>query len=171
MGFNTSSVWIKVAIICLALALLLFVIGFATTHWMVLSGYRSSSYGLWSHEYCDHHRCADNKITGALLRQYKWEDWYRATQAFECIGLICLSVALLVIILFVFVDRMRKRNPLIAIIILSFCAVVAMVIGFLIFALKLEDYGYSVGWSMALAIAGCILTFVAGVMCVIDLKK
>jgi len=45
-----------------------------------------------------------------------------------------------------------------------------MVIGFLIFGLKMPD-SYGVDWSMGIAIAACILTFVAGVMAVIDIQK
>lgn len=133
-----------------------------------------SDYGLWRANVCradyrSRYGCSSFSITSMWLKRNGWEDWYRATQAFECIGLICLAMALLIMVLFVFVDRMRKRSPLLAVIFFCFAAVIAMVIGFLIFGIKLE--GYDIGWSMGLAIAGCVLTFVAGVMSVIDLKK
>lgn len=44
-----------------------------------------------------------------------------------------------------------------------------MVIGFIVFATKYEEKGYEVGWSMGVAIAGCICTFVAGIMCVLQI--
>ncbi|XP_060569337.1 uncharacterized protein LOC132727774 [Ruditapes philippinarum] len=172
MGFNTTSVWIKVAFICLLLALVLFVIGFATISWMTSYNY---ALGLWKTKSCyntiRHYdgRCRTSSITSAWLKLAGWEDWFRATQAFECIGLICLGMALLIMFLFVFVDSMKKRSPLLAVIFFCFGAVLAMVIGFLILGLKLDHL--DIGWSMGLAIAGCILTFVAGVMSVIDLKK
>lgn len=45
-----------------------------------------------------------------------------------------------------------------------------MIIGFLIFGLKMHE-AYSVDWSMGVAIAASILTLVAGVMAVVDLNK
>lgn len=169
MGFNTSSIWIKVALICLLLGTLLFVIGFATNVWMTTDGYRYANYGLWRVESCDRVSCSSFKITHDWLRLHGMDDWYHATQAFECMGLIAVCIALLICLLFVFVDTMRKRTPLLATIFFCFAAVLCMVIGFLIIGIKMEYY--SIGWSMGLAIAGCALTFVAGVMCVIDLKK
>ncbi|WAR19101.1 hypothetical protein MAR_000939 [Mya arenaria] len=125
MGFNTASVWLKVSVVCLALATLVFVIGFATVSWMSYGGaYGSSDYGLWRHSGCDRSRCWSYKISGYWLDVQGWE-------------------------------------------------VLAMVIGFLIFALKFDDVhaAYGVGWSMGLAIAGAILAFIAGVFLVIELKK
>ncbi|XP_052768276.1 uncharacterized protein LOC128208757 [Mya arenaria] len=174
MGFNTASVWLKVSVVCLALATLVFVIGFATVSWMSYGGaYGSSDYGLWRHSGCDRSRCWSYKISGYWLDVQGWEDWYQATRAFECVGLICLGLALLITFLFVFVDRCKKRSALIATIVFTFAAVLAMVIGFLIFALKFDDVhaAYGVGWSMGLAIAGAILAFIAGVFLVIELKK
>lgn len=63
MGFNTSSIWIKVALICLLLGTLLFVIGFATNVWMTTDGYRYANYGLWRVESCDRVSCSSFKIT------------------------------------------------------------------------------------------------------------
>lgn len=165
MGFNTSSIFIKVAFVCVLLATLLFIIGFATVSWMVYDQYHTYDtydYGLWRVKHCGRRNSCSNYGTPT-------QDWMRATQAFECMGLISLAVAVIITVLFVFVDKMRKRSPLIAIIIFCFVAVACMIIGFIIFGTKLSSA--DVGWSMGVAIAGCILTFVAGVMCVIDLKK
>ena len=49
-------------------------------------------------------------------------DSHRAVQAFESMGLICVAMALLILCLYVFMDRMRKRSPLIAIIVFTFAA-------------------------------------------------
>ena len=48
-----------------------------------------------------------------------------------------------------------------------------MVIGFIIMATQFDGHYTSLSpdWSMWLAIAGCILAFIAGVMCVIDLNR
>ena len=59
------------------------------------------------------------------------------------------------------------------IIIIFFFSVVFMVIGFIIMATQFDGHYTSLSpdWSMWLAIAGCILAFIAGVMCVIDLNR
>ena len=48
-------------------------------------------------------------------------------------------------------------------------SVFCMVIGFIVFATKYEEKGLDIGWSMGVAIAGCICTFVAGIMCVLQI--
>ena len=55
----------------------------------------------------------------------------------------------------------------------NFISVVFMVIGFIIMATQFDDYHSSLSpdWSMWLAIVGCILAFISGVMCVIDLNR
>ena len=57
--------------------------------------------------------------------------------------------------------------------IFNFISVVFMVIGFIIMATQFDDYHSSLSpdWSMWLAIVGCILAFISGVMCVIDLNR
>ena len=53
---------------------------------------------------------------------YSISDSHRAVQALECMGLISLGVAVLIILLFLFIDGMRRRSPLIAIIVFTFAA-------------------------------------------------
>ncbi|KAK3603061.1 hypothetical protein CHS0354_015754 [Potamilus streckersoni] len=176
MGFNTASIWIKVALAALALGSLLFTIGYATVAWMTYTAaHVDDDYGLWRHSYCSQQRCTDDRLTAPYLRLRGWTDWYQATQAFETMGLICILLALLIILLFVFIDRMRKRSPLIAIIVFCFAAVVFMVIGFIIINVKFDSVHlynpYGIGWSQGLAISGCVCAFIAGIMSIIDLKQ
>ena len=51
-----------------------------------------------------------------------------------------------------------------------FFAVLFIVIGIAVFGGKMEQMGYSVGWSMGLAIAGVVLAFFAGIMEVLELR-
>ncbi|KAL4238366.1 Lens fiber membrane intrinsic protein [Mactra antiquata] len=171
MAFNTSSIWIKVGFICLILGTILFVIGFATTAWMVIDSYRghSDEYGLWRHKSCPYiGTCTSQKITERWLDSWTSRDSYRATRAFESIGLGCQLLALFIMILFVFVDRAKRRSPLIAIVVFCIVGAVCMAIGFVIFAMEFDRR--DVGWSMGVAIAGCVLTFVAGIMGILELK-
>jgi len=183
MGFNTSSVWLKVALVCLSVGTLIFVIGFATNSWKTADNAYNYKvrWGLWSYYNCHQdvrrvRSCSSLDITKYVLESYErhtGEDWvafYRATQVFECLGLVCAGLALIIIFLFVFCDQMRKRSALIFIIVLCFVGVACMVIGFAVFGTQFPGY-YEVGWSMGIAIAGSILIFIAGVMAVLDLKK
>lgn len=49
-------------------------------------------------------------------------------------------------------------------------SVLFIVIGIAVFGEKMEQMGYSVGWSMGLAIAGVVLAFLAGIMEVLELR-
>lgn len=51
-----------------------------------------------------------------------------------------------------------------------FFAVLFIVIGIAVFGGKMDQMGYSVGWSMGLAIAGVVLAFFAGIMEVLELR-
>lgn len=59
-------------------------------------------------------------------------------------------------------------------------SVVFMVIGFIVMATQFDSDDYrrrrgmislSPSWSMWIAIVGCVLAFISGVMCVIDLNR
>ncbi|KAL4238138.1 Lens fiber membrane intrinsic protein [Mactra antiquata] len=170
MAFKTSSIWVKVGFICLILGTILFVIGFATTAWMVIN-YRGKSdeYGLWRHIHCPlRGSCRTTKITERWLDSWISTAPYRATRALESIGLGCQLLALFIMILFVFVDRAKRRSPLIAIVVFCILGAICMAVGFVVFALEYNMR--DVGWSMGVAITGCVLTFVAGIMGILELK-
>ncbi|PVD26603.1 hypothetical protein C0Q70_14280 [Pomacea canaliculata] len=86
----------------------------------------------------------------------------------ECIGLIAVLLAFLILLLYCFVNGCRRREALLATIFFIFGAVIAMVIGYIIFGTKYEGAGYEVGWSMGVAIAGTVLIFIAGIMSVLQ---
>ncbi|XP_041354501.1 uncharacterized protein LOC121372276 [Gigantopelta aegis] len=162
-GFMSASIWLKIALITLLTGTLLYVIGFATVSWMTLWSARQHwAYGLWEQRACHGGSCG----TGAVRYRYS-EDWQRATQALEVLGLICNLLALLILLLYMFVDQCRRRNALIATIVFIFAAVFFIVVGIAIFAIKLEERGFSVGWSMGIAIVGAIFMFVAGIMSIL----
>ncbi|KAJ8308485.1 hypothetical protein KUTeg_013359 [Tegillarca granosa] len=69
-GWNSSSTFLKIALICLSLGLVLFVIGFATNSWV--SGWTYHRYqltfGLWKYHYCPPRAyCSTQKITSIYL--------------------------------------------------------------------------------------------------------
>lgn len=172
---QSLSIWLKIGLVCVSLGALLFIIGFSTDSWMLDHGrYDHRSYqhhqqqwsteGLWRQLVCNVNRCDSSRY-----RSFQVPDFHKATQAMECLGLICQLLAVLLLVLYICVDQCRRRNVMLTVIFFLFAAVGFMVIGFVVFAVKYEAYGYEVGWSMGIAIAGCILVFVAGIMCVMQI--
>ena len=80
MGYNTASVWIKVAFFCLLISLVLFVIGFATISWMNNEHYDyygygySDDWGLWKRKTCrPRQSCMSNKLDKYSLSYFGLE--------------------------------------------------------------------------------------------------
>ncbi|XP_022335111.2 uncharacterized protein LOC111131736 isoform X1 [Crassostrea virginica] len=132
------------------------------------------SYGLWRFRRCGGFRfneeCTKGRLVRAEIEQFGAEGWFRLTQAVACLGLICMVVALLILLLYFFVSSCKQRKALYAIILFTFLSVLFIVIGIAVFGGKMEQMGYSVGWSMGLAIAGVVLAFFAGIMEVLELR-
>lgn len=61
-GWNTASIYMKIALVCTCLGLLLFVIGFATVSWANgqgrgIYGHYEHDYGLWKWKHCTGNGC------------------------------------------------------------------------------------------------------------------
>ncbi|XP_005104357.1 uncharacterized protein LOC101852108 [Aplysia californica] len=164
--FRTASVWLKVAIICMGLGLLLFVIGFATVAWKVDRYPGKTEVGLWQTYYCSGRGCGSYKYAVVT-------DFHRAVQAMECIGLIGFFLAILVLLLYLCMDSCRRRDFLQAATVFTFVGVVFSCIGYTMFGASDSDYnlgrGREVGWSMGVAIAGTVAYGVAGLMLILQL--
>ena len=72
MSWNTTSVWLKVALVSILLATVLFVLGFATNEWMA-DWYGHHSWGLWKAKWCNSRGCSVSKITSYMLEQRDME--------------------------------------------------------------------------------------------------
>lgn len=208
-GWGAASIPLKVALIVLCLAFVVFIIGFATKGWAeteypsemgVISRripvYVEQELGLWNFENCIKARydyryrdddlrrygrnrlfvCTTNDIDLFIKGLRYCADWYRAVQAMECIGLILMVAALILLFLYFFVDSIKQKKYLYIIIGLTFGAVVCIVIGAAVYGSKIKEiiyvsYVYKLGWSFGLAVAGAILAFVAGIAEIIELRK
>ncbi|XP_022335113.2 uncharacterized protein LOC111131736 isoform X3 [Crassostrea virginica] len=173
--WRTASTNLKLGLVLLSIALVLFVVGFSSSFWVKrdlpnVTNYRDT-YGLWAHNKCEEPRgCHEDSINSVYLENRSWTGWFRLTQAVACLGLICMVVALLILLLYFFVSSCKQRKALYAIILFTFLSVLFIVIGIAVFGGKMEQMGYSVGWSMGLAIAGVVLAFFAGIMEVLELR-
>ncbi|XP_062587244.1 uncharacterized protein LOC134248873 isoform X3 [Saccostrea cucullata] len=172
--WRTASINLKLALVSLTLALILFIVGFSSIYWLQIERPEENyldSYGLWIHYRCEDPRgCHEDPMNSVYLGNKEWTGWFRLTQAVECLGLICMVVALLILLLYFFVSSCKQRKALYAIILFTFLSVLFIVIGIAVFGGKMDKMGYSVGWSMGLAIAGAILAFFAGIMEVLELR-
>jgi len=137
--------------ICLSLATVLYVIGFATTAWSTYSGGQE---GLWQ-------RCSCRKHGDR-------EDWFHATQAMISIGLIGLLLSFILACIYMCVHSVSKNSTILALVIVCFVSVLFMVIGFAIYGSKLED---SVSWSFAITVISAILTLVAGILSIVQMRQ
>ncbi|XP_064603264.1 uncharacterized protein LOC135468774 [Liolophura sinensis] len=173
-GLRTASTWLRISLVMLILAIILFVVGFATVYWIEAEWYKHDprlrgksfwSYGLWEQRIC----MKQNFIGCYNAKNSNQPAWFHAAQAMECLGLICLVLAFIILILYTCVTSMRRRNPLILAIILTFLAVAFIVIGVAIFVTKFDTIYFDVGWSLALAIAAAVCTFVSGILSLLEL--
>lgn len=136
--------------VTLTLAILLYVMGFATVAWSVRGAYRE---GLWEACRCGKHGDVD--------------DWFRAVQAMLIIGLIGLIIAFLLVCIYMCVHSLSKNKTLIALVIVCFLSVVFMVIGFIIYGSKRDG----LHWSFAVTVISSILCLVAGVLSVVQMRQ
>lgn len=197
-GWGAASIPLRVALIVLCLALVVFVIGFATKGWahnkfgtdiiaeaMRIPVYVEHEIGLWAYDVCyterggglnkylryaRYYQCGDRDI-GLFIDGLRCGGWYHAVQGIECLGLILMVAALILLFLYFFVQSMKQRKYLLITIGLTFGAVVFIIIGVGIYGSKIKDIYYKLGWSFGVTIAGAVLAAVAGIAEVIVLLK
>jgi hypothetical protein len=137
--------------VCLALASILYVIGFATTEWSVDQNRHD---GLWASCTC-----------GQQLRDGD-EDWFKATQAMVTIGLIGLLLAMILACIYLCIHSVSKNCTILTLVIVCFLSCIFMIIGFIIYGVKRPG----LSWSYVCAVISSILTFVAGVLAVFQIR-
>ncbi|BFZ11754.1 hypothetical protein BsWGS_14793 [Bradybaena similaris] len=170
---RTASVWLKGAAICFAIGLILFIIGFATTSWIVYRGvdYRNfRNSGLWSAYICVSNYHCQTYTYGDV------NDYHRAIQAMECLGLIGYILAIILLLLYLCADSCRRRDVIQATTAVTFAGVLFACIGFAVFGSSSNNEnhlgrGGDIGWSMAVAITGSILYGLGGIFLIIQLIR
>lgn len=185
-GWGAASIPLRVALIVLCLALVVFVIGFATKGWahnkygtdnfaeaVRIPVYVEQELGLWAYDVCytsRYYQCDDRDI-GLFIDNLRCGDWYHAVQGIECLGLILMVAALILLFLYFFVQSLKQRRYLLIIIGLTFGAVVFIIIGVGIYGSKIKDIYYKLGWSFGVTIGGAVLAAIAGIAEVVVLLK
>ncbi|KAK3790259.1 hypothetical protein RRG08_034822 [Elysia crispata] len=166
--FRSASIFLKIALACAAVGLLLFVIGFATTSWTTRHYHRDDWYfGLWQQKTCNPRDCRTDSY-GRL------NDYHRAIQAMECLGLIGFILGLVSLLLYMCMDSFRRRDFLQASTAFIIAGLLFACIGFALFGSKdnrENKLSGEIGWSMGLAIAGSVLYGVSGICLILQLVR
>ncbi|ELU17416.1 hypothetical protein CAPTEDRAFT_225745 [Capitella teleta] len=136
--------------ISISLAVVLYVIGFATVGWAVARNHE----GLWQ-------SCSCGKISNA-------PDWFVATQAMITIGLIGVLLAFILVAIYMCVHSVSKNTTLIALVVVCFLTVIFTVIGLGIYGSKRED---TVSWSFAMTCVAGILTLIGGILSIFQMRS
>lgn len=133
-------------------AVVSFIVGYITQSWAVKGDGRQ---GLW--EVCG---CQAIK---------SHEDWFHAVQAMLSIGLILLLVSLLLIAIYMCIHTVSKNSTIIALVCFCFLSAVFVIIGCIIYGVKLTEHDLTLSWSFAVTLFAALLTIIAGVLSIIQL--
>lgn len=139
--------------VCLAVATVLYVIGFATMDW-AFDEANNSRIGLWETCRTDVHS--------------QTQDWFHAVQALITIGLVGLVLCIILAIIYLCVHTVSKNSTIIALVIFCFLSVVFMVVGFVIFGIHMES---AVNWSFAISVVASVFCLIAGILAIVQLRK
>ncbi|XP_064603166.1 uncharacterized protein LOC135468702 isoform X1 [Liolophura sinensis] len=154
VDFKDAHLLTKVALVTISVADLILLIGVSTNYWYHES-YRylihlgNPHFGLWRGGY--------------------YLSFWQATQAMECIGLILGVIALILVILYLFVDQFRgNKNIVLYSLVSAIAAGIFITIGIIIWGTHYPSY--QLGWSFALACVGGVFLFLAGLLLIPEKK-
>ncbi|XP_062567681.1 uncharacterized protein LOC134229914 isoform X1 [Saccostrea cucullata] len=156
-GFGSASLVVKITFICVIVAVLFHLVGFSTAYWSNWTGYvYSHHWGLW--KICQPYCYSVSSGSG----------WFGATQAFETIGLIGGFVGLILIILYIFIDKTAGNRVLFIISLVAVgIAAGSTLLGVIIYGAN----GSALSWSFALAVIAGLIYGVATALMAIHLVK
>ncbi|KAL3866029.1 hypothetical protein ACJMK2_043370 [Sinanodonta woodiana] len=159
-----ASSWAKFALIVVSIAMVLDIVGVATTSWMV---YRISStfirVGLWRMSACTGTTCTENDVAEALK-----SDKFTATQALESVAIILFGVLPVVIGVYVHASSVRGKQLNIVAMIMCFATTSVTMVGTILWLLYIPG-PYACSYSMGLTVLGAILASIGGLLLVPDL--
>ncbi|XP_013397472.1 lens fiber membrane intrinsic protein [Lingula anatina] len=153
----------KASLITSPIALLLFVIGFATPYW-VAGSYKvvvdiEVNSGLWE-------KC----LAGNCFAPSN-EDWLDASRAMACLGLLCAIITVVLAALYVCVSRFDKPAVPFAQGALHLAAALFVLIGDIVFAVHAVDKDIMISWSIILTMLMIVLEIVSGILVILHARK
>ncbi|CAG2250925.1 unnamed protein product [Mytilus edulis] len=174
--FKSASLWMKLALCFLAVALVFACISFTTTGWGSATNIATSSaqfYGLWR-------ICSDTgQITACQQLDGTSTDWYAATQAMVTFGFSGILISFFLLILFLFINSCKTNGQIgLAAGIVSIVTGILYLIGCIVFGTQWDKYykdtpvtDYALEYGFALSIVALVLEITAGVFLIIETKR
>lgn len=168
---GTATVWAKIALLLMFIALGLHVAGFATMYWEQTETIQENtvySVGLWKSVNCSggHNSACNNfAVPSTYIKQS-----FKAVQAFECIVLILLTIIVIVAALYVASERFREMSIAIFVTVMCFLTVTFAVISMIIWLAQIPSNHYP-GYSFGLCVFAFILLFLGGILMIPDIRR
>ncbi|XP_011423928.1 uncharacterized protein [Magallana gigas] len=161
-GFRSAGTLVKIVFILVISAVLFHLIGFSTVSWSHAHsadqyGHRHITYlGLWIA--CDPH----------CFRLSPGFGWFGATQALETIGLVAGFIGLILIVLYIFINKLAgNRTLFITSLVAVGIAAGSTLLGVVIYGV----HGSALSWSFALAVIGGLLYLVTMALMLVHVSK
>lgn len=165
MPCGTSTGWAKWAFIVMCVALILFIVGFATNYWMQNESTTVTSVGLWKLQTCTSGTCDTQSVPSS----YK-NDNYRATQAFEIMALIMFLVTPVMLGIYVFAAGARSYNFAVVCMVMCFLTAILLFTGSILWIFALYS-NFSIAWSYGLTLVALFLALIAGILMVPEVQN
>lgn len=167
---GTSTIWAKLALVLIFIALGLHTAGFATMYWMQIETIQENlvySIGLWKTNNCSGGH--DSACNDAAVPDSYVDGSFRAVQAFESIVLIFVVITIVVASLYVASERFREMSIAVFIMVMCFVSVTFGVIAMIIWLAQIPT-DYYPGYSFGLCVFAFILLFLAGILMIPDIR-
>lgn len=158
-----SSIWAKLALAAVVIAMILDIVGFATNSWMVYQTTTNSiRVGLWTMKSCVGSACTESSVPDSFKT-----DNFVAAQAFQVIALILFVGLPFIVGAYVVISAARVRCMAIFAIVVCFTAAFVILVGMIIWMVYVTS-PYVISWSMGLTVLAGILAGIAGCLLVPD---
>lgn len=156
---GTASLWAKIALVVIIIAMVLDIAGFATISWMVYQITTNSvRVGLWQMKSCAGTACTEGSVSSSLKNEN-----FTATQAFEIMAFVLFLLTPIAIGVYVFVRGARGNCLAITAIIMCFSASFCGFVGMICWLVYVPD-PYVVSYSLGLTVLASILACIAGLL-------
>ncbi|XP_022293317.2 uncharacterized protein LOC111103953 [Crassostrea virginica] len=147
-----TPLFVKISCVLLIAAFVINLVAFSTPYWFEKGSYHE---GLWS--ICVKSECEDYSLDNLA-------SWFEATRTFAAFGFLGSVTSIVLISLYIFVEKLSLYFMYIAAIVSCFITGGFVLLSLLIYAAFLND----LSWSWALSVVSCLLFKAAGVLLVVS---
>lgn len=142
--------------VLLTAAVILYIEAFVTTSWTVKENDTSAELeGLW--QTCSY-----------VPRTEPENSWLKTSQVLISIGFFCLIASFILSTIYMTANRASKNVTITSLAFVCFVTVVFVVIGVTVYGIHAR---YRLSWSFGVTIASAVLTFVAGILTILQLRR